>query len=345
MKGSVSGYPSAKMEYEKYEKVVKATYGVKLVGWPEGHPMVAPSKMKVGGAACISELWVRLKNNTCYFQKLDDAEKARLQEKYGINGKGKGKGKRAAKDESDDEEDAEETDEEEEEKTKKKMEKGKGKAVEAPEKKKKKKKQVEEEEEEPPKKKRKMVGEGEEAKKKKKKVEKKKDESDSDSDAAATTATKKTAKRPAPDPDSNDNSNEAASRPAKKAKTKKIVVVEVPAPPKAAFGKRRKHKSAAYIDTDNEEDTGDKGGEEDGGGKGGEEVPAGPSIDDPQGDPFFIRKAKLRATEESRKASKARMTALVSNAVAGPSKPRAPPKSLTAIAEKDDESYGGSDSD
>ncbi|KAJ7687758.1 hypothetical protein B0H17DRAFT_1203462 [Mycena rosella] len=94
----ITGKPTLSIEYVRYDEIMRAKEGVKLVGWPD-MPMMAPSKMSVGGSAAIDTLYERLKAGTCYWRRVNPEKRKST----------KGKGK-----DVEDESDAEETEEEDE---------------------------------------------------------------------------------------------------------------------------------------------------------------------------------------------------------------------------------------
>ncbi|KAG2350215.1 hypothetical protein BDR05DRAFT_869214 [Suillus weaverae] len=60
------------MNYQNYEKAIVLVYGVKLDGWPEGLPFLAPSHMHTVLEVC--SLHDALVTGACHWKKLNQHE-------------------------------------------------------------------------------------------------------------------------------------------------------------------------------------------------------------------------------------------------------------------------------
>jgi len=68
----VTGKKNIVMNYNNYETSIIETYGVRLVGWPNGVKFTSPSN--IGTVGDIRKLWDALKAHTCYWTSLSPAE-------------------------------------------------------------------------------------------------------------------------------------------------------------------------------------------------------------------------------------------------------------------------------
>ncbi|KAG1888190.1 hypothetical protein F4604DRAFT_1570108 [Suillus subluteus] len=68
----VTGKKDIVMNYSNYEMSVVETYGVRLVGWPDGVKFISPSN--IGTIGDIRKLRDALKAHTCYWTTLSPAE-------------------------------------------------------------------------------------------------------------------------------------------------------------------------------------------------------------------------------------------------------------------------------
>ncbi|KAJ6543311.1 hypothetical protein B0H10DRAFT_2244548 [Mycena sp. CBHHK59/15] len=306
-KGRETKNPNAKMEYVNHERVIMARMGVELVGWPEGHKMMAPSKMASGGAACITEL-VR-----------PAAGKVRR--------KGKAKRKRAEKEESEEEDEAAETGLEDEAGGKAKDKgKGKGKEVAAPKKKKK-------------------VAATEEEGKKEEPPKKRKREKKNGGDGGPTGKAKKRS-CDHNDEDEDDDAAPPAKRPKPKKMVLVVEVPVKPAFSKRRAHKSAEFVDLTNEEGGGGSGGSDGEDEPDGSPEPRKTGMGAPASKTPRVTGFFEGKARLLAEKTEREAAKKRMLALVgsgSNAIAGPSKPR--PKSLKEIDSDGSYEMDGPDSD
>ncbi|KAG2136211.1 hypothetical protein BD769DRAFT_1336019, partial [Suillus cothurnatus] len=68
----VIGKKNIVMNYNNYEMSIIETYGVRLVGWPDGVKFISPSN--IGTVSDIRKLRDALKAHTCYWTSLSPAE-------------------------------------------------------------------------------------------------------------------------------------------------------------------------------------------------------------------------------------------------------------------------------
>ena len=94
-----------KINYVKYDEVVRATHGFEIIGWPDDIPMQAPSTMGAGGTANQAKLLELLRAGTLYWQKVPEDELERLRKKYK---KGRSKAKKAVEESEEEPESSEE---------------------------------------------------------------------------------------------------------------------------------------------------------------------------------------------------------------------------------------------
>ncbi|KAG1775591.1 hypothetical protein EV702DRAFT_972681 [Suillus placidus] len=60
------------VNYSNYETAIVETYGIRLVGWPQGVTFISPSNISTMGD--IHKLWDVLKAQTCYWFALSPVE-------------------------------------------------------------------------------------------------------------------------------------------------------------------------------------------------------------------------------------------------------------------------------
>lgn len=70
--GRATGRMDLTMNYQNYEKAIVLVYGVKLDGWPEGLPFLAPSHMHT--VLEVRTLRDALVTGACYWKKLNQRE-------------------------------------------------------------------------------------------------------------------------------------------------------------------------------------------------------------------------------------------------------------------------------
>ncbi|KAJ7669102.1 hypothetical protein B0H17DRAFT_1142252 [Mycena rosella] len=92
----ITGKPTLNVEYVRYNKIMRAKEGVEIVGWLD-MPMMAPSKMGVGGTAAIDNLYERLKAGTCYWWRVNPQVREELLVKYAGNVKKQVKRRKSVK--------------------------------------------------------------------------------------------------------------------------------------------------------------------------------------------------------------------------------------------------------
>jgi hypothetical protein len=69
---AVTGKKDIVMNYNNYETAIVGTYGVRLVGWPQGVKFISPSN--IGTIGDIHKLRDGLRARTCYWIALSQAE-------------------------------------------------------------------------------------------------------------------------------------------------------------------------------------------------------------------------------------------------------------------------------
>ncbi|KAG0696204.1 hypothetical protein DFH29DRAFT_1004751 [Suillus ampliporus] len=69
---AVTGKKGIVMNYNNYDTAIVETYGVRLVGWPQGVKFISPSN--IGTVGDIRKLRDALKGRTCYWKALTQAE-------------------------------------------------------------------------------------------------------------------------------------------------------------------------------------------------------------------------------------------------------------------------------